>query len=168
MADPFLGEIKLVPYNFAPRGWAFCQGQTLPISQNDALFALLGTIYGGDGQSTFQLPDLRGRTPIHMSQSLPIGLPTGSESVTVVSSQLPPHTHSLHASANDGTLNDPTGHFIAKAAKTLGNIYIEAANATMNPASVGLTGGNQPHDNRQPFLCMNYCIALEGVFPSQN
>ncbi len=167
MAEPFLGEIKLVPYNFAPLGWAFCQGQLLPISQNDALFALLGTIYGGDGQSNFQLPDLRGRVPIHQSQSMPIGLVTGTETVTLTTSQIPQHTHLMHASANDGTLNDPTGHFIAKVSKTLGNTYIEQPNSTMNPASVGLAGGNQPHENRQPYLCLNYIVALEGIFPSQ-
>lgn len=169
MADPFLGEIKLVPYNFAPRGWAYCSGQLMAISQNDALFALLGTTYGGDGQTTFGLPDLRGRAPIHISQTFPLGAVVGAETETLISNEMPSHTHQLHVTATAGTSSDPTGHFLAAAnSKTLGKPYADTTDGTMNAASVQITGSSVPHDNMQPFLVIGYVIALEGVFPSQN
>ena len=122
--EPFIGEIKLVPYNFAPIGWAMCAGQLIPIDQNEALFVLLGTIYGGNGQTNFALPDLRGRTPLHFSNALPIGIPSGTETVTLTSGQMPSHGHYLHVSETAGTLADPSGHFLgASGSKTLGKPY---------------------------------------------
>lgn len=169
MAEPFLGEIKLVPYNFAPVGWAFCAGQLMAIDQNTALFALVGTTYGGDGQTTFGLPDLRGRAPVHTSGSFPMGMMDGTEAVTLLSSQIPQHTHQLHVSSVAGTDADPTAHFLgASGSKTLGKAYADTSDGTMNPTAVGLSGGSQPHENMQPFLVMNYIIALEGIFPSHN
>src|SRR5204863_741685 len=170
-ADPLLGEILLVPYNFAPRGWAFCQGQILSISQNTALFSLLGTTYGGNGQTTFALPDLRGRCAISNGQgpglsNYVLGEVTGTESVTLNSQQLPPHTHTVNAVDDDATVGIPTAALPADLA-TKG--YSKAApNTTMNPAMISGGGGNQPHTNIQPLLVLNYCIALSGVFPSRN
>jgi len=169
MADAFIGEVKLVPYNFAPRGWAFCQGQLMAISQNDALFALIGTTYGGDGQTTFGLPDLRGRGPIHQSGVFPLGAVVGTETVTLTVAEMPSHTHMLHVSNTAGTVSDPTNQFLgATGSKTLAKGYAATSDSFMNAASVSITGQNQSHDNMQPYLVMNYIICLEGVFPTQN
>jgi microcystin-dependent protein len=172
MSQPFLGQLLLVPYNFAPRGWAFCSGQILPIAQNTALFSLLGTTYGGNGQTTFALPDLRGRTALSSGQgpglsSYDLGQVGGSESVTITVNQLPPHNHATIIQASAGTkLNT------APAANNLGgaSIYTNAAlDSTLNPAGMGgLTGGGQPTPILQPYLVLNYIIALEGIFPSRN
>ena len=170
-ADPFIGEIMLVPYNFAPRGWAFCSGQILPIAQNTALFSLLGTTYGGNGTTTFALPDLRGRCAISSGQgpglsNYSLGEVTGTENITLIANQLPPHGHTVGAVDDDSTTATPTNALPANiAAKGYSK---GAANTSMNPTMIGGGGGNQPHSNLQPLLVLNYCIALEGIFPSRN
>jgi microcystin-dependent protein len=166
--DPFLGEIRLVAFDFAPKGWAACDGRLLPINQNQALFALLGTQYGGDGKTTFALPDLRGRVPVGAGQgaglsNYPIGSTGGDESVKLAVGQLPPHAHPVRASSGAATTKDPAGAFPAK-----GGAYAAAQNAKMNTAMLGKSGGGQPHENRQPYVALNYIIALQGIFPSQN
>ena len=172
MADAYISEIKLVPYNFAPRGWAFCHGQILSIAQNTALFSLLGTTYGGNGQTTFALPDLRGRVPIHMGQgpglsSYIIGQEGGEVSHTLTTAEMPAHNHSVSASADVGTSNSPAGRHPAKAPFALGHVYGTSSNATSNEM-IANAGGSQPHNNQMPYLGLNYCICLEGVFPSRN
>lgn len=170
-SQPYLGEIIAVPYNFAPRGWALCQGQILSIQQNTALFALLGTTYGGNGVNTFALPDLRGRSAVSSGQGpglsdYSLGQNGGEESVTLQVSQMPAHNHTVQASAAVGNQASPTGN--AWAAQGRAPIYSATANTTMSPGSTSLTGGSQPHDNRSPYLTMNYVIALQGIFPSRN
>ncbi len=169
MGSPFLGEIRMGGWNFAPQGWAFCDGAQLSINQNDALFQLIGTTYGGDGVNTFSLPNLRGRLPIHMGsdpQGNPyvIGQVAGSESVTLINAQLPLHTHPAQADTRPGSQTSPTGHYWAGAAA---NSYAGSGNANMNPGAIGVAGGSQPHDNMPPFLAINFVIALSGIFPSQ-
>ena len=170
-AEPFLGEIMLVPYNFAPRGWAFCNGQILSIAQNTALFSLLGTTYGGNGQTTFALPDLRGRCALSSGQGpglsqYDLGEVTGTESVTLTSTQIPPHPHTVGAVDDDAASATPTNALLANI--TAKGYSKAAANTTMSPAMIGGGGGGQPHANLQPLLVLNYCIALEGIFPSRN
>jgi len=179
--EPFVGQITIFGGNFAPRGWAFCQGQLLPISQNDALFSLLGTTYGGDGRTTFALPDLRGRCAIGMGQGPGLtprsqGAKLGSESVTLNINELPTHTHQLMGNNADGTTNDPTNATLAKE-----NVVIERGSPAIpvngynaGPAnvvmagSVGNSGGNQAHNNVQPSLALNYIIALFGIYPPRS
>lgn len=169
MSEPFLGQIIFVPYNFAPRGWAFCNGQILPIAQNTVLFSLLGTTYGGNGQTTFALPDLRGRVPISSGQGP--GLSGydlrgvgGQESVTLVVNEMPTHNHLVGASnAEVAQGSVPTNQVLA-----LGNYYGPSPDTLMSATMLQNTGGNQPHENRQPYLTLNYCIALQGSFPSRN
>lgn len=169
MSSPFLGMIIIVPYNFAPRGWAFCQGQTLSISQNTALFSLLGTTYGGNGQTTFNLPDLRGRVSVSSGQgpglsNYDLGEVTGVESVTLIQTQLPAHNHLVGVNNGDATSSKPSNRVLAA-----GGGYADAADgSTMLNTAVGNTGGGQPHTNLQPLLTLNYCIALQGIFPSRN
>ena len=165
----FLGEIMLVPYNFAPRGWAFCQGQILSIAQNTALFSLLGTTYGGNGQTTFALPDLRGRCALSAGQgpglsNYDLGEVTGTESVTLTSPQMPAHNHALNAVDDDPNSSLVTNHLLANTQ----NYATGGANAVMNATSIGQAGGSQPHTNLQPLLVLNYCIALQGIYPSRN
>ncbi|HEX6608874.1 MAG TPA: tail fiber protein [Chloroflexia bacterium] len=172
MADPYLGEIRMFAGNFAPLGWAFCNGQLLPIAQYDALYAILGTTYGGDGQTTFALPDLRGRGPIHAGQgpglsNHPQGEQGGTETVTLTVAQMPGHTHVPAASSAAGTSSHPTGAVWA-ASSTSDNQYASSTKTPMNPGTVSAAGGNQPHDNLQPLLAINFIIALEGIFPSPN
>ena len=167
MAEPFLGSILLFGGNFAPRGWAFCNGQLLPINQNTALFSLLGTTYGGNGQTTFALPDLRGRTPIHFGQGPGLsnyseGEMGGAESVTLISTQMPAHQHTQPASNGDEGTNRPNGAVPAR-----GGVYTPASDGSAL-APTTIAGGNQPHENSAPFLALNYIIALEGIFPSRN
>jgi microcystin-dependent protein len=169
--DAYIGEIRMFGGNFAPAGWEFCQGQLLSIAENDALFALIGTTYGGDGQTTFALPDLRGRIPIHAGQgpgltNRVIGQVLGVESVTLTASQIA-HTHLLRVSNASGTTTDPTNAFLAKQAASL-NVYGDAPAVALNSQTIGTAGGSQPHENRQPFLAINFIISLYGVFPSQN
>lgn len=166
MSEPFLGEIKIISWNFAPKGWAFCNGQFMPINQNQALFSLLGTMYGGNGQTTFALPDLRGRLPLHVGSGFIQGQAGGQEFHTVISSEMPSHTHIIAASSNTtGTVNVPTNNIFAPSNVA---VYQTSANTTLLPDEVSSVGGNQPHENRQPFLVVNYIIALQGIFPSRN
>lgn len=169
MSTSYVGEVRLVGFNFAPVGWAFCDGSTLSIAENSTLFNLIGTIYGGNGQTTFNLPDLRGRVPIHQgsngSNTYVIGQPGGVESVTVVMNQFPAHNHALLGTNNAGTSNSPASNVVAK----LTNAWSAAApSAAMNPSTLTLSaGGNQPHENRQPYQVLNWVISLYGVYPSQ-
>jgi microcystin-dependent protein len=166
MSEPFLSEIKIVSFNFPPKGWALCNGQFLPINQNQALFALLGTTYGGNGQTNFALPNLRGRVPIHFDASHDLGEAAGSTSVTVNIQQLPTHTHALMGSQTPGDTPSPTGTVLAD---SIALIYAApSALTTLNPISVSSVGGSQPHNNMMPYLTLNFIIALQGIFPSRN
>lgn len=166
MSTPFMGEIKLISWNYVPNGWAFCNGQLLPINQNQALFSLLGTTYGGNGQTNFALPDLRGRTPIHVGSGFNQGQRGGEEFHTLIQSEMPAHNHFLTASSLGPTQADPTGAFWVDS----GNNAYSTANfdSTMNAGSISRVGGSQPHENRQPYLVINFMIALIGIFPSRN
>lgn len=173
MADPFIGEIKLVPYNFAPRNWAFCQGQILSIAQNTALFSLLGTTYGGNGQTTFALPNLQGRVPISEGQgpglsSYDQGQTGGEDRITLTINQLPAHNHGIRVSSSAATSVDPLATYPAVATGSVGNAYGSSESGTMHPNELQSVGGNQPHSNMQPYLVLNYIIALQGVFPPRN
>jgi len=174
MSQPFIGQIITAGFNFAPRGYATCDGQILSIAQNTALFSLLGTTYGGNGTSTFALPDLRGRVPIHQGQGpgltpRTMGELSGSENVTLISSQMPAHNHTVGALSTNGNLKSPTNNIPANVQGTSTNIYSASnADTTMNPQMLGITGGSQPHNNMQPYLVINFCIALVGIFPSRN
>jgi len=170
MSSPYIGEIRMFGGSFAPAGWAFCSGQLLAISENDTLFQLIGTTYGGDGQSTFALPDLRGCLPVHQGTQggIPyiIGEKGGTETVTLTSAQTPSHTHAFIASTNQGTLDTPSGNVLA--ASNVVSMYTgSAANSTLDPASMLPAGGSQPHDNMQPYLCVSFIISLFGIFPTQ-
>jgi microcystin-dependent protein len=165
MAEPFLSEIRMVSFNFAPKGWALCNGQLLPINQNQALFALLGTTYGGNGQTTFALPNLRGSSPMHVGNGHTLGEAAGSTAVTVNIQQLPQHTHFLMASQTAG--DTPVASTVLAATPAL--IYADpAALTTLNPINVSNVGGSQPHTNLMPTLVINFVIALQGIFPSPN
>ena len=173
MATPFVGQIMMVGFNFAPRGWAFCNGSLQSIAQNNALFALIGTTYGGDGLQTFGLPDFRGRIPIHQGQgaglsNYVIGQLSGVENVTLATSQTPLHTHTLNATAAAATATNPSNLLLANTSGP--NLYLEdTPTAPLNAASIGSSGGgSQPHENMQPYICVNFCIAVEGIFPSRN
>lgn len=168
MANPYLGEIRMVGFNFAPQGWMFCNGQLLPIQQYTALFSLLGTTYGGNGQTNFAVPDLRGRVALHFGTGPGLstyvqGEVAGNEAITLLTNQMPAHTHSVLTSKDEETTNRPDGAY-----PTVGGIYAATQDgaAPMQPSSSA--GGNQPHENRQPFLVMNFVIAFEGIFPSRN
>lgn len=167
MSEPFLSEIKIVSFNFPPKGWAFCNGQLLPINQNQALFSLLGTTYGGNGQTTFALPNLQGNVPMHMGQGHTLGERGGEQSHTLNISELPQHNHPLTASTAAATTNDPTSNFLAA---TPNNTYFSGGNPTIAATAMasGNVGGSQAHLNMQPFLTLTFCIALQGIFPSQN
>ena len=169
MATPFIGEIRIMGSNFAPKGYANCDGQILSIAQNQALFSLLGTTYGGNGQTTFALPDLRGRVPLHFSATTPLGQRAGSESVTLTTAQIPSHDHGVRASAEAAGSTSPTGNVLAKKPRFGANIYAPPASLlALSPGSVANTGGGQAHINQQPFLVLTFVIALQGVFPSRN
>jgi microcystin-dependent protein len=169
VAEPFLGEIRTFAFNFAPQGWAFCDGRLLPISQNTALFSLVGTFYGGDGIATFALPDLRGRVGVNMGQGpglspYQLGEVAGVETVTLTVGQLPAHSHEVAANAAEFTTTHPGGHVLA-----LGGSYAAAPDGTtLNAGTIVAAGGSQPHTNIQPFLGLNFCIAMQGIFPSRN
>lgn len=183
--DPFIGQIQAFGFNFAPRGWALCDGQLLPIAQNTALFSLLGTTYGGDGRTTFGLPDLRGRTALHQGRgpglsSYRLGERGGTETVTLNNTQIPSHTHpatftgtgSISVNSAEGEENDPNGNFLAKTstssyADEAGTGALKGLNLS-GDVTVGNDGGGRSHENRQPFLVINYCIALAGLFPSRS
>jgi microcystin-dependent protein len=166
MAEPFLSEIRIMSFVFAPKGWALCNGQLLPINQNQALFSLLGTTFGGDGRVNFALPDLRGRTPIHVGSGHTLGERGGEQAHTLSIAELPTHTHVLSATSNNGTVGIAAGSVYAKA---LSAAYGNAAGlVAMSPEVVTNVGGSQAHLNMQPFLTLSFCIALQGIFPSPN
>jgi microcystin-dependent protein len=169
MADPFVAEIRIFPFNFAPKGWAFCDGQLMPLSQNTALFSLLGTTYGGDGKSNFALPNMQGNVPMHPGQGPGLSLHDlgetgGSETVTLLESEIPPHAHAMMGATPPATSNLANGFILTRSVN--GSAYGAAANlATLDPNTLTPTGGDQPHNNMQPYLTLNFCIALQGVFP---
>jgi microcystin-dependent protein len=166
MAQPYVGEIRMFAGNFAPAGWMFCEGQLLPISENEILFQLIGTTYGGDGQSTFALPDLRGRIPLHFGNGFILAETGGAEQITLTVSQIPAHTHPLLGTSSLATQQNVTGNVYAQA--TLFNPYINInPNVAMAPSAIGAVGGSQPHNNFQPYLCVDFIISLFGIFPSQ-
>jgi microcystin-dependent protein len=166
MAEPFLSEIRMMSFVFAPKGWALCNGQLLPINQNQALFSLLGTTFGGDGQANFALPDLRARTPIHVGSGHTLGERGGEQAHTLSIAELPTHTHVASASSTAGNTVAPTNAILAA---TPAQIYADANNlAALNPGTVANIGGSQAHLNMQPFLTLSFCIALQGIFPSPN
>jgi microcystin-dependent protein len=167
MSEPFMGEIKIIPWNYAPKGWALCNGQFLPINQNQALFSLLGTMYGGNGQTTFALPDFRGKVPMHVGADYTQGQRAGQATHTLTLSEMPAHIHFLQATNNVGTTPNPDNTVIL--AKSVANSYGLATNlTTMNAGTVSNVGGSQAHENRQPYLVLNFIIALQGIFPSRN
>ena len=168
MAEPFLSEIRIFSFNFAPKGWALCNGQLLPINQNQALFALLGTTYGGNGQTTFALPDLRGRVPLHTGDGRFLGERAGEEAHTLTISELPTHTHLLNGNVAKNTTATqplPTGNYWANSGKLV--YSTSPPDSSMSPATVTNVGGSQPHTNMSPYLVLSFCIALQGIFPSQ-
>ena len=166
MAEPFLSEIRIMSFVFAPKGWALCNGQLLPINQNQALFSLLGTTYGGNGQTNFALPDLRGNVPIHVGSGHTLGEKGGQQAHTVIQSEMPQHIHLVNASTVDTNGNDnPTNRFLGGASSVY---HTPASLTTMSPGTVTNTGGSQAHLNMQPFLVLSFCIALQGIFPSSN
>ncbi len=165
MAQPYVGEIRLFAGNFAPAGWMFCEGQLLPISENETLFQLIGTTYGGDGQSTFALPDMRGRLPVHQGNGFQLAQTGGAEEVTLTQSQIPAHGHAVLATSNAGESSNPASNLLAT---TVGNIYFPGpgGQTSMNLNSISAVGGSQPHTNFQPYLCVDYIISLFGIYPS--
>ncbi|NOR76390.1 MAG: phage tail protein [Draconibacterium sp.] len=167
MSEPFLAEIKIVGFNFAPRGWAFCDGQILPINQNQALYSLLGTTYGGDGRITFALPGLRGRTPVGVGNYVNIGQKGGTETETLTAPQIPVHSHNIQLADAEGT-NTPTNTASLSKSKFDTRFTTEPATQNMHTNSITNTGGGLSHSNMQPYLAVNYCIALIGLFPSRN
>ena len=174
MADPFLAEIRIVGFNFAPRGWALCDGQLLPISQNTALFALIGTNYGGDGKSTFALPNLQGRAPMHQGQgpgltNRDLGEFGGEQSVTLINSEIPTHSHQVSANDSGGNQTSPTNNvWSSLAGRTPPPLYSNTSDTTMSPQAASVSGGSLPHNNMPPYLTLTFIIALAGIFPSRN
>ena len=170
MGTPFMGEVRMVSFNFAAKGWALCNGQLLPINQNQALFSILGTTYGGDGRVNFALPDLRGRAPIHMGQGFTEGQKGGEENHTVILSEMPAHNHFAQATSDLGNSALPAGKLLAKTAPDAFKLYAAAGGGLvpLRAGTIGNTGGSQPHANMQPYLVVNFMIALQGTFPSQN
>lgn len=167
MSEPFLAEVKIISFNFPPKGWAFCNGQLMAINQNQALFSLLGTTYGGDGRQTFGLPNLQGRTPIHVGSGFVQGQVGGEESHTLIVSELPVHNHIAQASSNNGNQGLPLNNILAR---TVNDLYQPSGSnmTTMSSSTLSSVGGSQPHNNLQPFLVLNFIIALQGIFPSRS
>jgi microcystin-dependent protein len=166
MAQPYVGEIRMFGGNFAPAGWEFCDGRLLPISENEVLFQLIGTTYGGDGESTFALPDLRGRLPIHQGNGFTLAETGGAEEVTLTVQQIPAHSHAFLASSGAGSSSTPGNNVLATA---VGNLYFPpptGSQVAMSAQVIGAVGGNQPHNNMQPYLCVSFIISLFGIFPS--
>jgi microcystin-dependent protein len=173
MADPFIAEIRIFPFNFAPRGWAWCNGQLMPLSQNTALFSLLGTTYGGDGKSTFALPNLQGRAPMHPGQgpglsNRSLGETGGSETVTLTQSEMPSHGHALRAATQDNADVNTITPTVSFAGSTGGALYQAAPNVALSDQALAPAGGSLPHNNMQPFLTCYFCIALQGIFPPRS
>lgn len=172
MGEPFIGEIRMFGGSFAPAGWAMCQGQLMPISENDALFTLIGTTYGGDGQETFGIPDLQGRAPMHagqgpgISQTYQLGEKAGVETVTLTTNQIPIHNHAFLASGDLALSADPTGNVVAQPV-TINLFFGDVATTPLNAAAIQPVGGSQPHENIQPYLCVTFILSLFGVFPQQ-
>jgi microcystin-dependent protein len=165
MSEPFLAEIRIMSFSFAPKGWAMCNGQFLPINQNQALFSLLGTTYGGNGQTTFALPNLQGRVPIYVGNKHTLGEQGGEQAHTLTINEMPAHSHVYNGTSVDSDAPVPTANLFATGA----NLYTPAANlTTVHPQTIGNVGGSQPHLNMQPFLVLTFCIALQGIFPSRN
>lgn len=165
MAQPYVGEIRMFGGNFPPVGWMFCEGQLLPISENETLFQLIGTTYGGDGESTFALPDLRGRLPLHQGNGFILAETGGVEEVTLTVNQIPSHSHAFLASTTGGTGSNPQNNLPAQSPQI--KVYIEdTSNVNMNASIISATGGSQPHTNFQPYLCINFIISLFGIFPT--
>jgi microcystin-dependent protein len=179
MANPFVAEIRIFPFNFAPKGWAFCDGQLLPISQNTALFSLLGTTYGGDGKSNFALPNLQGSSPMQPGQGPGLsdyflGQEGGTDTVTLLQTEIPLHSHAFNADNHPATTGNPAGGSYAQGQWTAlpnsGNVniyFVAAPDTALNPNAIGPAGGGQPHNNLMPYLTLNFCIALQGVFPAR-
>ena len=167
MSDPYIGEIRIFAGNFAPAGWAFCSGSPIPISENDALFTLIGTTYGGDGQETFGLPDLQGRVPVHQGNGLVIGESSGVETVTLTTAQLPTHNHFMLGSTAGASSNDPTNNVLASLPQQVNRTAYgqDPPPTTLDPSSLSPDGGSQPHDNMMPYLAVSFIISLYGVFP---
>lgn len=165
MAQPYVGEIRMFAGNFAPAGWMFCEGQLLPISENETLFQLIGTTYGGDGQSTFALPDLRGRIPLHQGNGSILAETGGAEEITLTVSQIPAHSHPMLASTNASQDPNPSGKVVGQSGSAL--LYLQdTTDSNMSPLAVSSVGGSQPHTNFQPYLCVDFIISLFGIFPS--
>jgi microcystin-dependent protein len=165
MSDPFIGEIKVISFNFPPKGWAFCNGQLLPINQNQALFSILGTVYGGDGRTTFGLPNFQSRLPLHTGNGFTLGQRGGETAHTLTINELPAHNHPAQGNSTQNG-SSPNGTVWAPADGTLQ--YFPTPNTAMSPNAIGNAGGNQPHNNESPYLVLNFIIALVGIFPSQN
>ena len=165
MSSPYIGEIRMFAGNFAPVGWAFCNGALMPISENDALFNLIGTTYGGDGQSTFALPNLQSRVPVHVGPGFALGQSGGAETVTLTASQIPSHSHVPQADSGNGAQASPSGNVWANSTNL--PYSPNAPSAALDPAAIGSAGGSQPHDNMIPFLVVNFILSLFGIFPSQ-
>ena len=163
MGTPFLGEVKIISWNFPPKGWAFCNGQLLQINQNQALFSILGTTYGGNGQTTFGLPNLQGRVPVYVGQGITLGQSGGEQAHTLLLSEMPAHSHLPNANSGAANKGPAAGNFWSGTGS-----YAAQPNNTMNPAGITPTGGSQPHDNMTPYLTLNFVIALQGIFPSRN
>ena len=168
MAQPYVGEIRMFAGNFAPAGWMFCEGQLLPISEYETLFNLIGTTYGGDGQSTFQLPDLRGRLPLHFGNGFTLAETGGVETITLTVAQTPIHSHVLRGTSKFGTATSPQNNVPAVASVVNVSAYgTDSPTSPVSPSSISSTGGSQPHNNFQPYLCVDFIISLFGIFPSQ-
>ncbi|MGH9242347.1 MAG: phage tail protein [Vicinamibacterales bacterium] len=166
MAQPYVGEIRMFAGNFAPAGWMFCEGQILPISENETLFNLIGTTYGGDGESTFALPDLRGRIPIHQGNGFILAETGGAEEITLTVQQIPAHSHPLLGSTAAGNASTPQNNAVSQTDGTILRYIADPPNVNMNTQAIAPTGGSQPHTNFQPYLCISFIISLFGIFPS--
>lgn len=167
MAQPYVGEIRMFAGNFAPAGWMFCEGQLLPISEYETLFILIGTTYGGDGQSTFALPDLRGRIPIHQGNGFTLAETGGQEEITLTAQQIPAHSHPMLGSAASASDASPAGTVPARTLVNVSAYGTDAPTTALHPSAVSVTGGSQPHTNFQPYLCVDFIISMFGIFPSQ-